>query len=884
MAEENNKKSGREDSTDITTLEKEFEIYEKEPEKLIEVVKFVHKVLAESKEELEKCKNEIDRLNNISNNKVKEDVAEEEIVKNSKSFNEISEILERLEYGSQAEINKADTREEKFKVPSLRFAEINKTPYKSIQDEIKSLANKIRDTYGISIKLVEDIDKKNNPKEKFYILLEDANQNTSTIDLLQYQEKIYNFEVDEEESIKNEVVKLQGVYTLDIIKASKEIAKYISLSLGYKETFHYQYKFIGWDRIDNEVIFKYDTIYSNSNIKREGFCGEDWADDISMDGNPEGLEIFNRFYAHTFNNSVKASIILCAGVSGMVRQLVDTYKETNINMNIMGKPGSGKSTIQHLVLSFFGDPTKLEGSFIDSENANEQLRVERVVLPYMLDDRLLKDEDKNDKQKALSIFISIFREYEGKVKQRLGKQYNNSGLRTYGPVISSSVESILDKLKSVYENRDLGQYRRFIELSIKREELFFDTEHAEAADKLAVNHYGYGVRQVIKYMFSMMRFENFYKLLMENKVSLEKIFITVDYLMRLYQEYSNDSVTFDKLFASIDNNKNTDTENTDTETISEDYIEFLVNAKDLLKEQKKNRAISNKEEFVKNINNIVTDNELAEAIYELFISNKFTDGGDSRKLFNSLFEYAVEEVQETISSMYTDEDYRKNISPSRQRFALLVLTGHIINYSLSATELHSLVYDEEIGDYIDVIDRVNMHMDMDKVLQELITNLYNKLNKAEVINKETIDYRRRVVELYDWCTNSENMNILKGTSDNKVLALVEEDGNELEIWIQKGTSQNPRKINMELLLANLDVSAADMLKFEYGNLLLKNSSLSDKDMKKLYETGGLTLKDKSTQKSQIKGRRGKLYTININEIEKLRKELQSQEESTNETN
>ena len=139
-------------------------------------------------------------------------------------------------------------------------------------------------------------------------------------------------------------------------------------------------------------------------------------------------------------------------------------KETNINVNINGESGSGKSTIGHYVLSFFGNPITLEGASIDTANAEESIRLRRSVLPYVLDERLLRYFADSDKKQQSELLLEVFREYEGKEKERLGSSKKTSANRIYGPIISSSVDSLLDKLLAV--KKDLGQYRRMIEFYI----------------------------------------------------------------------------------------------------------------------------------------------------------------------------------------------------------------------------------------------------------------------------------------------------------------------------------------------------------------------------------------------------------------------------------
>lgn len=168
------------------------------------------------------------------------------------------------------------------------------------------------------------------------------------------------------------------------------------------------------------------------------------------------------------NYSTVVSLTIGAGISGVFRQILNSSKERNINLNIFGSPGTGKTTVTDFVLSIFGKTEDLQGRFFDTDNAAEVIRAQRAVRPYVVDGRMLKLRGKSETAKGNELLIAIFREYDGSVKERLGKQYEEtSGQKTYLPVISSSVEPMLDTFFSegIY---DYGQYRRFIEIEIQK--------------------------------------------------------------------------------------------------------------------------------------------------------------------------------------------------------------------------------------------------------------------------------------------------------------------------------------------------------------------------------------------------------------------------------
>ena len=299
---------------------------------------------------------------------------------------------------------------------------------------------------------------------------------------------------------------------------------YLSYAIHYKELFRYEYSTIGWDRatFDNKTrIFKYDNIISN-NVDIKGLIKEKYkglytpsANIFSTDHKEED---WKQFTIQLMNSHTYDSLFFAIGISGLIRQILTFTKETNLNINIMGESGSGKSTIGHYILSFFGNPTLLEGTSIDTENASEKIRAERPVLPYVLDERMLRFYGDSENKKKTELLLEVFREYEGKEKERLGKQYENSaGQRIYGPVISSSVQSMLTILR---QSDDLGQYRRFAEFNVGKaeDEILFNVNEAVQAEEIANSCYGYGIRYIVEYMLYQFEqddryFENQFKLI-----------------------------------------------------------------------------------------------------------------------------------------------------------------------------------------------------------------------------------------------------------------------------------------------------------------------------------------------------------------------------------
>lgn len=383
-----------------------------------------------------------------------------------------------------------------------------------IKDVVKEAEEWLKER-GYEVHIVENLDCKDvNEDKRYYISITYMDKITTKIDFLDYQKRILDYEFDEVNFFEKEISKITGTINKTVQQTAIVIADYISCITYFRVLYTKEYSTIGWEKyrmLGNKTdwIFKYNKIFTNidwfsidshgaqkdieelSPVNPEEECNEEkkWVEQI--------IKLIER------ENPMDA-LLFGAGVSGIVRQLLTYTKETNININIVGEPASGKSTICHYILSIFGNPEFIEGSFSDTDNAVEERRVQRPILPYILDDRMLKWQGESELAKRRKVLADIFREYEGRVKDRVGKQ-NESSYRTYGPIISSSVKEMMQYL---YDNEDLGQFRRFMEFDIggrKEQVLFDDNKQAEETEKIAYGNYGYGIRIIITYMLQLMR-------------------------------------------------------------------------------------------------------------------------------------------------------------------------------------------------------------------------------------------------------------------------------------------------------------------------------------------------------------------------------------------
>lgn len=476
------------------------------------------------------------------------------ILREGESYEDIVErsfINEKQQY-EHIQIDKENRTYNIKNIDNIEFVPVRKFERGTVFMQIDELEKKLHE-YKYGVKVCEDLDCTNVTEEsRYYIRVSKDNGIFIDIDLLKYEENIKDFTFNEQDYIESMICRIEGSNSSATKIIAGYIADYLAHIIYFREFYTLVYNKIGWDYYDWDRtgwIFKYDKIYSTIGLLRgeardncaEGLdckkemldieqsvmseynkdlyetikdCAEGQDDEKELSQEEKDALIeekygeefeWIRFTRMLINTHPYDALILGAGISGLIRQLLPYTKENNININIVGEPASGKSTICHYLLGIFGKPEKLEGSFTDTANSMEQIRIKRPILPYVLDERMLRIEGESEKAKSHTILMDIFREYEGKVKERLGKQYEETaGERTYGPIISSSVKSMMDY---VFESDDLGQYRRFMEFDIGTQRsatLFKDDKEAKRAESIAYKNYGYGIRIIVDYMLELL--------------------------------------------------------------------------------------------------------------------------------------------------------------------------------------------------------------------------------------------------------------------------------------------------------------------------------------------------------------------------------------------
>lgn len=391
------------------------------------------------------------------------------------------EILNNIAYMIKEDINDDSRDFDLYEFEGSRYEEdINRRKEELLKEDI------LIDLYeNLEILNVEN-------KSRYIVHCEDLRTGTVIdFDFVKLHAKLSTEDFDWREFSENLLLKLAGRSNFKMVDAA---ASLIGMLLEKKSNYFKRYSEVGWGIVDKALVFKYDKIYSKANI--EGSYQEDDYRDIKAILPEDQFASVADNIVGLMSNSNFNKVIMGASVSGVVRQILNHNKESGLNINITGEPATGKTTFCRYALSLFGDPDRLEGSFIDTINSVPEVRVLKPVLPYVLDERMLKYFGMSREKETRNIIADIFREYEGRNRrkvQRLAIKF------IAGPLISTSVQSLKE---TIADTLDLGQFRRILEFRIEKEEIFKDKEEAIRYGLLSKSEKGVGVRLIIDYLFN----------------------------------------------------------------------------------------------------------------------------------------------------------------------------------------------------------------------------------------------------------------------------------------------------------------------------------------------------------------------------------------------
>ena len=263
----------------------------------------------------------------------------------------------------------------------------------------------------------------------------------------------------------------------------------VAYAIKARDKYKYEYDTLGWRNFNNEKVFVYaDKIYKSDDKEPKleelpAICVND--NRLSISVSDISSDYANMIYDLMHYHTKYPAIIISAALSGVVRQLLELGNEAGININICGTSGCGKTTIENIALSMFGDYNTLLNNFLATDNAINIGRVNKGFMPYVMDEQALKLNNMSENKKRQEALIQIFRVYNNTIKDTL-RTNKYKGKVSYGAYISSSVESIFDNIDEV----DLGQFRRLIELKVSGNDLFPDKETVEKYEEIIETNKG----------------------------------------------------------------------------------------------------------------------------------------------------------------------------------------------------------------------------------------------------------------------------------------------------------------------------------------------------------------------------------------------------------
>lgn len=429
-------------------------------------------------------------------------------------------------------------------IPSIKGAELAIKDSTEADNEKYELINKVlKDVYNIDVSMVEILDVDSSDRffiEIRYTSLDNIYRRIKLADYRKMLSKseaeitdyfrdileyllggVVTFNVDYEtynERLKEIIKKYENKdgYEKDIeeiLKGNKADKKdtliilariCIAYAIKARGKYKYEYDTLGWRNFNNQKVFVYaDRIYEsyekNGIIKLNllpAICVNDNKQSISIidinEKNNGHVDYVNMLYDLMYYHTRYPAIIISAALSGVVRQLLELGNEAGININICGTSGCGKTTIENIALSIFGDYNTLLNNFLATDNAINIGRVNKGFMPYVMDEQALKLNNMSENKKRQEALIQIFRVYNNTIKDTL-RTNKYKGKISYGAYISSSVESIFDTI----DETDLGQFRRLIELKVSDDDLFPDKETVEKYEEIIETNKGLFLQEFV---------------------------------------------------------------------------------------------------------------------------------------------------------------------------------------------------------------------------------------------------------------------------------------------------------------------------------------------------------------------------------------------------
>lgn len=644
-------------------------------------------------------------------------------------------------------------------IPSIKGAELAIKDSTEADNEKYELINKVlKDVYSIDISMIEILDV--DSSDRFFIEIRYTSLDNiyRRIKLADYRKMLSKSEAEITDYFRDILeYLLGGVVTFKVDyetynKRLEEIIKKYENSKGYKkdieeilksnkddkkdtliilaricvayaikarDKYKYEYDTLGWRNFNNQKVFVYaDKIYRtviNNNKYALGelpaICVND--NRLSISVSDISLDYVNMVDELMHYNTKYPAIIISAALSGVVRQLLELGNEAGININICGTSGCGKTTIENIALSIFGDYNNLLNNFLATDNAINIGRVNKGFMPYIMDEQALRLNNMSENKKKQEALIQIFRVYNNTIKDTL-RTSKYKGKVSYGAYISSSVESIFDTIDEI----DLGQFRRLIELKVSGNDLFKDKNTVEKYEEIIETNKGMFLKDFVALI--LLRIAN-------DENSIKDRYNEIRQAINIY---------YNEYFENLEKIK----ENGNFTDIKEAVLEDI-----RIRLEKENKVISDREAALKNVERLIRNLKQVVKLDKKIALLLLTE-----ELINETLDFIINNVEDDNALIEEEsEEYVESEADKKLRMKLILADG---NKARTLKVLEDNILDMQLS-IDDIEEKANANNNASSNKNK-ITDMLPLLGKD---NKESADLVRK--ELVGLLANLKGINV-----------------------------------------------------------------------------------------------------------------------------
>jgi len=361
-----------------------------------------------------------------------------------------------------------------------------------VNNSIKSRTPVSLEKVGISVMVTNNIDingKDNNIEVKLIWKTEDGYEDYRILEI--------NGVCENEEYVR------QALLNMGFLDKNGEVAEVVMNVVKEKiqnRRYILQYFKIGWGMYKGKPIFKLFRIHNAAGAGESEYVGKLKINKKGdLDGYVNGLK-------KLVVGKPKLELALIVGVYGILLQLLE-LPDCNLIINFYGKStntnyndtsGIGKSTAVKLCLMLYGYAYELFKTYNATDNKIEAEMAKHVVVPYVIDDKLVTSIGTSKRRLVSELVKFVFRFVSGQVRGRLNDSKYESYEKIYSPTIITAESAIADKMIGVDAS---GQFSRVIEIPCSRGELTGSKEHCEQLEEFISSYAGIGGEAFIEFLF-----------------------------------------------------------------------------------------------------------------------------------------------------------------------------------------------------------------------------------------------------------------------------------------------------------------------------------------------------------------------------------------------